>query len=195
MNKFSKFLIRFQFIHATKGEEVNIYELKLAGLEKHIEETEAKNQQSCKLWLRQQCYLMKLREQRNAQLNEFNLLTKQLMIIEQKNYKLEYELEKQRKEQSNIDKKINELQQSMVQKNSLLASRKDFRQQLEDINYVTRNESMVTLEEAEKELMTLKSEINKMKETKEMLNCNLNEIQLESLSWEKKVRLNEIAKL
>ncbi|XP_046470092.1 coiled-coil domain-containing protein 40 isoform X1 [Neodiprion pinetum] len=173
----------------TGGEEISPLDLKILTLEKNIEETEQMNQKLQLHWLRQEGYMVNLTQQRNVQTQEMSLLAKQITIMEQKNLKLETELELQRKEELNMGRVINNYQQKLVDLNARLAMQKDYKDFLEDTNYVTKNECLVSLEELEMNIIRLKNDIEQLEDEKLSAKERLITLQRESLSWEKKVQL------
>ncbi|XP_012268541.2 coiled-coil domain-containing protein 40 [Athalia rosae] len=176
-------------IEKTGGEDISPLDSSIITLEKNIEEAEQKIQKSQLLWLRQEGYMVNLTQQRNVQSQEMSLLAKQITITEQKNLKLETELEEQRREEINMNRVINNYQQKLVHLNSRLAMQKDYKDLLEDTNVLTKNEYLKSLEELEMDIVRLKNDIQQLEEEKISLKEQLNSLQRESLSWEKKVQL------
>ncbi|XP_011298593.1 coiled-coil domain-containing protein 40 [Fopius arisanus] len=164
-------------------------DLKIVSLEKKIDELDAKNQESQKYWLRQEGNMVNLSQERNTQLQELNRLSRQITIMEQKNLKLEYTLEKEKKNEEKIDRRMKELRQRLLRTNSLLAERKELRNNLLDKNFSTQDEYVKTLREAEVELVRLQTEIKELKEEKVMLEERLYAAHRDYFSWEKKMKL------
>lgn len=156
-------------------------------MEKNIEEIQQNNQKAQQLWIRQEGYMITLSQQRDLQLQELNLLNKEIMIMEQKNLKLEHALEVLNKEDSNMERILNLLQQRMVQMNTQLVIQKGLKEELEDKNSITKTEGVQSLEDAELNLIKLQSDLKQLFEEKALLKDNLDAVQQESLSWEKKV--------
>lgn len=171
----------------TGGEEVSPLDIKIVSLEKNIEETQQSNQKAQQYWIRQEGHMITLSQQRDLQLQEFNLLNKEIMIMEQKNLKTEHALETLDKEESNMEKLLNLLQQKLMQMNAQLVIQKDLKEELEDKNYITKNEGVQSLEDAELNLIKLQGNLKHLHEEKALLKSNLDTTQQESLSWEKKV--------
>lgn len=169
------------------GEEVSPQDLKITELEKSIDDTETSNRKSEEFWLRQAGYMLTLSEQRTAQLQEINLLDKQIMMMKRKNVKLGYEIEKQKKEDDNICRRINILQQKLLTANARLAKQREVRDDLEDKNCITESESVDALREAETEVVQLENEIEQLTVDRGALEEQLRAAQRETLSWEKKV--------
>lgn len=161
--------------------------MKIKTLEKNIEESQQNNQKAQQLWIRQEGYMITLSQQRDLQLQELNLLNKEIMIMEQKNLKLEHALKMLNKEESNMERILNLLQQRMVQMNTQLVIQKGLKEELEDKNSITKNEGIQSLEEAELNLIKLQSDLKQLYEERALLKDHLDAVQQESLSWEKKV--------
>ncbi|KYN01618.1 Coiled-coil domain-containing protein 40, partial [Cyphomyrmex costatus] len=174
--------------HRENG-EVNPLDMKIKTLEKNIEEVQHNNQKAQQLWIRQEGYMITLSQQRDLQLQQFNLLNKEIMIMEQKNLKLEHALKMLEKEDSNIERTLNLLQQRIVQLNSQLVIQKGLKEELEDKNSITKTEGIQSLEDAELNLIKLQNDLKRSYEEKALLKDNLDAVQQESLSWEKKVKL------
>lgn len=138
--------------------------------------------------------MITLSQQRDLQLQELNLLNKEIMIMEQKNLKLEHALEVLYKEDSNMERILNLLQQRMVQMNTQLVIQKGLKEELEDKNSITKTEGIQSLEDAELNLIKLQSDLKQLFEEKALLKDNLDAVQQESLSWEKKVIIFRIFK-
>ncbi|XP_015108461.2 coiled-coil domain-containing protein 40 [Diachasma alloeum] len=169
--------------------DMTTQDLKIASLEKRIEELDLKNQESQKYWLRQEGNMVNLSQERNTQLQELSRLSRQITIMEQKNLKLEYALEKEKKDEDKIDRRMKELRQRLLRTNSLLAERKELRNNLLDKNFITQDEYVKTLKEAEVELVRLQTEIKELKEEKVTLEERLCDAHREYFSWEKKMKL------
>ncbi|KYQ57453.1 Coiled-coil domain-containing protein 40 [Trachymyrmex zeteki] len=178
--------------HRENG-EVNPLDMKIKTLEKNIEEIQQNNQKAQQLWIRQEGYMITLSQQKDLQLQELNLLNKEIMIMEQKNLKLEHALKMLDKEDSNMERTLNVLQQRIVQINSQLIVQKGLKEELEDKNSITKMEGIQSLEDAELNLIKLQSDLKRLYEEKALLKDNLDAVQQESLSWEKKVKLMQEA--
>lgn len=159
-------------------------------MEKNIEEIQQSNQKSQQLWIRQEGYMITLSQQRDLQLQQLNLHNKEIMIMEQKNLKLEHALRMLNKEESNMERILNLLQQRMVQMNAQLVIQKGLKEELEDKNSITKTEGIQSLEDAELNLIKLQNDLKQLYEEKALLKDNLDATQQESLSWEKKVILD-----
>ena len=159
-------------------------------LEKNIEETRQNIQKSQQFWIRLEGHIITLSQQRDGQLQELNLLNKEIMIMDQKNLKVEHTLETLKKEESKMERVLHLLQQKMVQINAQLVVQKGLKEELEDKNSIAKIEGMQSLKDAELDLIKLESNLKQLYEEKALLKNNLDATQQESLSWEKKVNRN-----
>ncbi|XP_043504867.1 coiled-coil domain-containing protein 40 isoform X1 [Polistes fuscatus] len=178
-----------QILESNGGEEISPQDLKILTLEKNIQETEQNNQRAQQFWLRQQGYMVTLSQQRDEQLQQLNLLNKEVTIMKQKNMKIQYQLEKFEKEDANLNKTINLLHQKLLQLNANLVVQKELREELEDKNCIKKNEYLTSLENAEFDLIKLQRDLQVLINEKSTLNEELSTAQRESLSWEKKVQI------
>ncbi|XP_011497396.1 PREDICTED: coiled-coil domain-containing protein 40 isoform X2 [Ceratosolen solmsi marchali] len=186
---------KMEEISSVDGKEANPLDLKIAAMEKLLNEIEGKMKKAQQFWLRQQGYMFTLSEQRDLQMKEFSTVSKDVILMEQKNIKLENELEKQQKEDVSINRSISALQYKLLQINLRLASQKELKIELEDKNTAAKNEYINSLKDAEMELIKLQTDIKQLNNDKGTLKDELKSAQRESLSWEKKVQLvNEINK-
>lgn len=157
-------------------------------VENHLLDFDDKIQKSQQYWLRQQSHMVNLSQQRNSQTQELNSISKGIIAMEQKNYKLEVELEKRKKDEANLNKAITTLQQKLVQINARLASQNELKCELEDKNNAAKKTYIQSLQEAEMDLIKIQTEINQYCNEKVSLTEQLQAVQQEGLSWEKKVR-------
>nr|XP_012143520.1 PREDICTED: coiled-coil domain-containing protein 40-like [Megachile rotundata] len=171
------------------GEELSPQDLKINSLEKSIQELEQNIQKSQQFWLRQQGFIVSLSEQRESQLQQLNLLEKEIMIMRQKNLKLNYALEILAKEETNTNKSIASLNKKLSFMNANLSMQKDLKRELENKNCIVTNESILSFQEFELELIKLRSDLNNLNSEKISLKEELENALQESLSWQKKVQL------
>ncbi|CAB0035150.1 unnamed protein product [Trichogramma brassicae] len=170
-------------------EEIDPYDAKIQSMEKNIDETEQKIKKAQQFWLRQQGYMYSMSEQRDRQIQELSCICREIMLMEQRNYKLEVQLDKQRKEEANVNRSMNGLQHRLLQINVKLASQKELKCELEDKNNSVRNEYIQSLKNAELHLIQLQADIKRLCEDKCNLKEQLTAAQQDNLSWEKKVQL------
>ncbi|XP_076637088.1 coiled-coil domain-containing protein 40-like isoform X3 [Colletes latitarsis] len=184
INKFIK-----QITARIGDENLSPQDLKIITLEKNIQELIQNIQKAQQFWMRQQGFMVSLSQQRESQLRELNLLDKEIMIMGQKNFKLEYTLEILMKEETNINKIIVSLEQKMLHINADLVIQKDLKEELEDKNCIIKNECILSFQELELELIKLQNNLKNMCTEKMILKEELKSLQQESLSWGKKVHL------
>lgn len=180
-------IMSWQMLAASDGQEMNPLDLKVVTVENHLHDFDVKIQKSQQYWLRQQSHMVNLSQQRNSQSQELNCISKDIIAMEQKNYKLEVELEKRSKDEANLNKAINTLQQKLVQINERLATQNQFKCELEDKNNAAKKNYIQSLQDAEMDLIKLQTEINQYCNEKVSLTDQLQAAQQEGLAWEKKV--------
>lgn len=178
---------QFQILPSTNAEELSPLDIKIVGLEKNIQEFQLNIKKTQQFWLRQQGFVVSLSQQRELQLQEINFLQKEVMIMGQKNFKLEYALEMLTKEQANVNKAVISLDQKLSRINSNLMVQKDLKKGLEDKNCIIKNECLLSFQELELELIKLQSDLKYVCTEKVMLKEELNSVIQESLAWNKKV--------
>lgn len=178
---------QFQILPSTNAEELSPLDIKIVGLEKNIQEFQLNIKKTQQFWLRQQGFVVSLSQQRELQLQEINFLQKEVMIMGQKNFKLEYALEMLTKEQANVNKAVISLDQKLSRINSNLMVQKDLKKGLEDKNCIIKNECLLSFQELELELIKLQSDLKYVCTEKIMLKEELNSVLQESLAWNKKV--------
>ncbi|KZC09343.1 Coiled-coil domain-containing protein 40 [Dufourea novaeangliae] len=171
------------------GEDLSPQDLRITSLEKNIQELQQSIQKAQQFWMRQQGFMVSLSQQRESQLRELSILDKEIMIMGQKNFKLEYALEMLMKEESHVNKSIFSLQQKLLRMNTDLVTQKDLKEELEDKNCIIKNECILSFQELELELIKLQSNLRNICSEKVILKEELKSAQQESLSWEKKVQL------
>nr|XP_033333687.1 coiled-coil domain-containing protein 40 [Megalopta genalis] len=171
------------------GEDLGPQDIKIIGLEKTIQDHLQNIQKAQQFWMRQQGFMVSLSQQRESQLRDINLLDKEIMIMGQKNLKLESALHMLMKDDAHVNKIILSLQQKLLRMNAGLVMQKDLKDELEDKNCIIKNEYILSFQELELELIKLRSDIKNLVTEKLLLKENLKSVQEESLSWEKKVQL------
>uniref|UniRef100_V9IH88 Coiled-coil domain-containing protein 40 n=1 Tax=Apis cerana TaxID=7461 RepID=V9IH88_APICE len=181
-----------QILPSIGGEELSPQDLKIVSLEKNIQELQQNIKKAQQFWLRQQGFFVSLSQQRESQLRELNLLEKEIMIIGQKNFKLEYALEMLTKEEANVNKIITSLNQKLSRMNSNLVVQKDLEKELEDKNCIMKNECLLSFQELELEVIKIQSDLKNLCTEKIILKEELNSAQQESLAWEKRYNYYKI---
>ncbi|CAK9822119.1 Coiled-coil domain-containing protein 40 [Anthophora retusa] len=171
------------------GEDLSPQDLKIISLEKNMQKLQQNIKKAQQFWMRQQGFVVSLSQQRESQLRELNLLEKEIMIMGQKNLKLEYAMAMLAKEEENANKNIISLNQKLLRINIDLVKQNDLKKELEDKNCVIKSECILSFQEFELELIKLQNDLKQLCADKMMLKEELKLAQQESLSWEKKVQL------
>ncbi|KAK0173731.1 hypothetical protein PV328_006882 [Microctonus aethiopoides] len=179
-------------INAASGNSVDMvapHVIKIASLEKSIEELEATNAENQRYWLRHEAVIVNLTDERNGKLQEINRLNKQIIILEQKNLKLGHAFEKENKIQQNIEKRMNDLHQRLTKNNTILAEQREMRDQLQDKNFIVNDEYTRTLQQTEREFINLQNNIKDLTNEKCILEEKLQDEIRNNLTWDKKLKL------
>ncbi|EZA53658.1 Coiled-coil domain-containing protein [Ooceraea biroi] len=182
-----------EMLSHTGGEEINPLDMKIITLQKDVEEMERGNRKAQQFWIRREGHMITLSQQRDSQLRELGLLNREIMIMDQKNLKLEHALEMLNREESNMERILNLLQQRATQMSTQLMVQKELKEQLEDKTVVTKIAGLQSLREAELNLIKLRTDLKQLYEEKAFLQDDLDAVKQESLSWEKKVQLTQEA--
>lgn len=152
-----------------------------------MEGTEQTNRKAQQLWIRREGHIITLSRQRDSQLLELGLLNKEIMIMDQKNLKLEHALEILAREETNMERVSNLLQLRSTQMSTRLMVQKELEEQLKDKTCITRTEISQALRAAEVDLIKLQSDLTQLHDEKTYWQDDLDAVQQEGLSWEKKV--------
>ncbi|XP_069697466.1 coiled-coil domain-containing protein 40 isoform X2 [Periplaneta americana] len=176
------------------AENLNPQEAKISALEKSIMETTEKSEDLQQFWLRQQSHIVQLTNQRNEQLHKINIMRNQVLIMDQKNLKIEHELDCLNKGDKMISRSIATLGNKLLSLNLKLCERKDYKETLDKGNLYTQNQYINILKASELEAVMLKSEIHDIEQEKFQLEESLLGKQRELLAWEKKLQMAQETK-
>ncbi|RZC34989.1 coiled-coil domain-containing protein 40, partial [Asbolus verrucosus] len=180
-NKLQKFMER------TGNEYASPLEAKITTLEKNIEEMQEQNKKLQQFWLREQTNLLKISEQRQEQIQNNNLLRKQILILEQKNLKVTDELDAFKKQQEKVLRSINNLHNQLTVTGDNFCKTKGLKINMDKENEVMRQDYVYKLKDVELECLQLEDEIAQIEEDKVSMSAELIEMCRTSLEWEKKL--------
>lgn len=139
-----------------KNEEIiSPQELKVLELEKHIEETQASIKQLQTFWLREQKNLLNVSKERQEQIHDMNLLKKQTMILEQKNIKINDELEAFKKYEEKVLHNISNLQNKAAAVCERLFKKKGHKEILSKTNILLHSQYETKLKDSELAILKL----------------------------------------
>ncbi|XP_050303237.1 coiled-coil domain-containing protein 40 [Anthonomus grandis grandis] len=164
-------------------------ELRIIALEKQIEETQDKIKNLQIFWLREQKNLLSVSKERQEQIHKLNLLRKQNLILEQKNLKVNNEIENYKKQEERVSQNINNLQNKTSVLCDNLYKKKDRKNVLDKKNYYLQSQYDGKLKDTELECLKIESDIAELEDEKVTLSKELIELNREALEWEKKVKL------
>ncbi|PSN31759.1 hypothetical protein C0J52_14584 [Blattella germanica] len=169
-------------------------ELKILTLEKNIADTSAKSEKLQQFWLRQQSHLIELANQRNEQVHNIDLMRKQVLIMSQKNLKIEYEIDQQDREEQKVKRSIENLSTKLLSLNLKLYERRGYKENLDKENLFAQNQYLNILKDAEMAAVKLQCEIEELEQDKVNLGETLLEKQRDYLAWEKKFQMAQETK-
>ncbi|KAB0794085.1 hypothetical protein PPYR_13705 [Photinus pyralis] len=176
-------------INQQGGFEVSPEELKIVALQKNIEEVQESTKKLRKFWLRQQGYVVNLSEQRQNQINDFNMLKKQLQLLIQKNLKINDELENYRRQEEVLSRSMVNLQNKITIMNELINKAKGNKIVMEKDTDTIQFDYSGKLHDAEMESLKIEADIADIEEDKMSLSKELIDVNREALVWEKKIQM------
>ncbi|KAK5641501.1 hypothetical protein RI129_010048 [Pyrocoelia pectoralis] len=171
------------------GSEVSPEEMKIFALQKNIEEIQEATKKLRKFWLRQQGFVVNLSEQRQNQINDFNMLKKQLQLLTQKNLKINDELENYRKQEGNLSRSIVILQNKIILMNEQINKKKDSKIIMEKDTDTLQFDYSGKLHDAEMESLKIEADIADIEQDKVDISKELIDTNREALAWEKKIHM------
>ncbi|CAG2054822.1 unnamed protein product [Timema podura] len=205
-------------VSKTGTEVMSPEELKINNLSKKIDETTEQSKKLQQFWLRQQGHIVQLSHQRDEQLHEIDILRKRIcrsfeklstfynfmlivecrigwmavpevLVMEQKNLKIEQEIERYNKEEHNVGRSIKHLLHKLVTLNLQLCQRRGYKEELDKDNVFIQGHYLNVLKDAEMESVKLEAELRELEQEKVHLSDRLMDSQRESLAWEKKLQM------
>ncbi|CAH1155012.1 unnamed protein product [Phaedon cochleariae] len=156
-------------------------------LEKYIEETQTSIKNLQMYWLREQNNILAVSNERQKQIHEINLLKKQTLILEQKNLKINDELEAYKKNEEKVSHNISNLQNKGVSLCENLFKKRNKKIDLDRNNSLLQTHYDSKLKEAELHLLQIEAEIAEIEEDKVTLSRELMDANREALEWDKKL--------
>ncbi|XP_055386329.1 coiled-coil domain-containing protein 40 [Condylostylus longicornis] len=180
-----------RLLKETQGEEISPTEMKIKELEAQIRETIIETEKAQKFWLMLQGLSVNLSTKRSAQLNEIQMIRRQIMINNQKSLKVDnsiVELENQNREiQRNI--------KSFRTKIELLGKKCQEKKKTHNANEETcetlQADFMERLRVQEMEVLRIEQEIKEVFAEIELFKEQILEKNREALAWEAKYKLIE----
>ncbi|XP_060530347.1 coiled-coil domain-containing protein 40 [Cylas formicarius] len=164
-------------------------ELRIAALEKQIDETLDRVKGLQRFWLREQKHLLNVSDERQAQLNKLNLLKKQRLILEQKNLQARNELDELKTREEKIGRNVRQLQNKAGILCDALFKKRGRKTSLDDDNFYLRTQYEGNLKDCELECLKAEAQVAEMEDDRVRLTEELVEVNRNDLDWEKKVKL------
>lgn len=172
-----------------KGSYTSPKEMVILELEKNIEDTQESIKKLQAFWLREQKIMLKVSTERQEQIQNINILKKQMKILDQKNMTVNVEIELNKKHQENVIRNINNLQNKSKILCEAIFKKKNQKDKLDRTNIMTQSEYETKLRDAEFSVLQIESDIAQIEEDKMNISKELINISRECLEWEKKMQL------
>nr|XP_018913795.1 PREDICTED: nucleoporin nup211 [Bemisia tabaci] len=164
-------------------------EEKLKCLKSAITEMQKKTDCLKQSWLRKQNEIVHFAQERTRQVHQYNMLKKQVLILEQKNWKLNYHLEMNQNHKRKIERTIKRL---LLRIENLNAESHKYNTQIQTFdaaNHITHKEYSGELKDAEEEMLGLTKDIDDLETKKEEMSEDVLILEQEFLTWEKKCKM------
>ncbi|CAH2011669.1 unnamed protein product [Acanthoscelides obtectus] len=174
---------------AKLDQESSPQEMVIEELEKRIEESQERIKKLQTFWLREQKNLLGVSNERQEQLRKINLMKKQLLILEQKNIKINFDIESYKKQEEQVQRNIRTLHNKSVIFCEALYKKRNHKVELDRNNVLLQNQIDTKLKDAELAMLQITSDIEEIEEDKVTLSKELIEVNREALEWDKKLQL------
>ncbi|XP_006869709.1 PREDICTED: coiled-coil domain-containing protein 40 [Chrysochloris asiatica] len=178
-----------QMVSELGGEEVGPLELEIKRLVKLIEEHNASVAQAQVSWLRLQQDIVKVTQEREAQLANLDLFKKEIHIMEQKKLRIENKITQEKREQKEIQRHMKDLDNDLKKLNMVMNNNRCSSEELQQVTMVTETEFVRSLKACERETMEMQERLNQIKEEKTSILNSLVEAEHQIMLWEKKLQL------
>ncbi|XP_034242637.1 coiled-coil domain-containing protein 40 isoform X2 [Thrips palmi] len=164
-------------------------QVRIKAIETEIEENTQEAEKKQAFWLRLQSHIVRLTEERQTQLQQLNLLYKQVHILTQRSLKIEYETEKHNKGKKDVEHQLHELEISLHKMTVGLHNKRGYKELLDKENLVIQTEALGLLKDLERENVEQEEDLTNLEESNLSLNQEILDLKRECLAWEKKIIL------
>nr|XP_023412487.1 coiled-coil domain-containing protein 40 [Loxodonta africana] len=178
-----------QMVSELGGEEVGPLELEIKRLTKLIDEHNASVTQAQVSWLRLQQEMVKATEEREEQLANLNIFSKEIHILERKKLRIENKITQEKKEQKEIERHMKDLDNDLKKLNMLMNKNRCSSEELQQVTMVTETEFVRSIKASERESIELQEKLNQLQEEKMGILNSLVEAEHQIMLWEKKIQL------
>ncbi|XP_037024464.1 coiled-coil domain-containing protein 40 [Bradysia coprophila] len=183
-----------KLIEAAGGLELDPNELKVKSLEKKLADLEIETREAQNFWLRLQKHVVNLSEKRSLQQAKISLTSKQLLVIEQKNMRIDSQYEALKKKDRAIEQEVKNLTTRVDQLSTSLFQKKTYHE-VEEANCQNSHAALLDkLKEREISFLALQQELSDREKEIERTEQLMLEKHHEALSWETKWKLAEEAR-
>ncbi|XP_049823494.1 coiled-coil domain-containing protein 40 isoform X2 [Aethina tumida] len=169
-------------------------DLKIVALEKSVDDMQENIKNLQTYWLREQKNLLTMSKDRQEQIHDTNLLKKQVIILEQKNFKISDDIDREKMELENLERRIRKLQSKVVILCDSLFKKKDRKNEIDNTNDILKNHYDIKLKDAELECLRIQAETAELENEKVTLSKDLLDLNRQILEWEKKIIMTKETK-
>ncbi|KAM5216767.1 coiled-coil domain-containing protein 40 isoform 3-T3 [Hipposideros larvatus] len=178
-----------QMLSELGGEELGPLELEIKRLSKQIDEHSTSATKAQVSWLRLQQEMVQATRQREEQLASTHMFKKEVHILEQKKLRIEKKVDQERKERTDIERHMKDLDKDLKKLNVLLSKNRSSSEDLQQDNLVTENEFVRSLKASERETIEMQEKLEQLTEEKASVLNSLVEAEHQIMLWEKKIQL------
>ncbi|KAG8316332.1 hypothetical protein J6590_052543 [Homalodisca vitripennis] len=173
----------------SQGLEETADELQVTYLERGLAQIINNIEELHKAWMREQSRIVTLTQQRNSLLNQLSVYHKQILVMKQKQLKTEFEIDRLKKEETNIQHLVSSLEKRLTGLNLQCSERKGYKENLNNLNLAAQNQLICDLKDAEVKALTLQEDMCYLEIEKEELRGEIVQAQRDLLAWERKLQM------
>ncbi|KAI6653384.1 Coiled-coil domain-containing protein 40 [Oopsacas minuta] len=170
-------------------QELGPLELTINQLTKQVQASVEESQKLQNFWLREQSEMVRIVTSTQEQKINIDKLIKQMIILDQKKLRLDSNFEQEKVENREVAKSMSGLRKDMSKLHELLTHKRSEQENLEQGNLLIENDFIHSLKDAELESIRLQSQLNEVKEEKVRIVRSIIEAEEQVMLWEKKISL------
>ncbi|XP_057651789.1 coiled-coil domain-containing protein 40-like [Diorhabda carinulata] len=161
-------------------------DLRIVELNKAIDDTQESIKKLQLFWLREQNNILIVSGERQQQIHNINLRKKEVLILEQKNMRIDDEIQQIRQNEKKVSNAIDALSTKSKVLSEYVFKTRNKKTTLDKTTTLLQSQYESKLKDSELQLLELEAEIAQAEEEKLVLSKNLIETNREGLEWEKK---------
>ncbi|KAM9857686.1 coiled-coil domain-containing protein 40 [Aulostomus maculatus] len=178
-----------QIAASTGHEDLSPLHIKAEALTAQLEEMVWKIRSDQQLWVKWQGALEGLTQSLQANSKDMHKLQAEFTLRQQKNIRLESEVELEHREAAELEKNTKILQGDLLKLNTLLSMNGQLSQALKQENTLMETDFLHRLKEAERESVEMQLKHEKARDDKESLLNSLIEAERQIMLWDKKIKM------